>query len=290
MEDGKKEKRRSPAGCLLKLAVALAVATAALVVVLNYCLGSIIEKAAPLLGPQILGTPVSVSNATARILTGRIGLSGLVVGPPEGFDANVFEMSDFRFDLDVKTLSGGPDDPIVIREIAVEGPVVSYELKGLRDNLHAILDKIGSEEAAEEESPEAEKAKGRKVAIDHFVFKNGKVRIAVAGGKGAVVPLPTIELSDIGTKSGGVTAIEAVGQILSSITLGTVEAAKDAILDLGGAAVDAAGAAIGAAADAASAMGDAAGAAIGAIGSLFGSSDDDSGKDGGEKPSGPAAE
>ena len=247
---------------------ACAIAAVAVVAILNYALGAIIEKSAPAVGPAVLGTPLAVSNANMRILAGRVQLGGVVVGPPEGFDANVFEMADFKVDLDVKSLLGSADEPIVIREIVIDGPFVSYELKGLHDNLHAILAKLGVEEGDEKEKPEddgGKKAKdGRKVRIDRFLFDNAKVRVAVAGGKGVVVPLPKIELKGIGAKSGGATALEATGEILLSITTGTVKAAAGAGLDVGGAAVDAA-AAVG------SAVGD---AAKGVIGAILGSSDE----------------
>ena len=260
-------------GCLLRLVVAAVIAVGVLLLALNYGLGWAVEKAAPTVGPALLGTPMSVSNASMRVLSGRAALSGVVIGAPEGFEANVFEMSDFRLDVDVKSVVGPTNEPIVIREILIDGPFVTYELKGLRDNLHAILDKIGSDA----EKPE-NKEGGRKVQIDRFVFDNAKVRVAVAGGKGAVIPLPKIELDGIGAKSGGATTLEALGQIVQSITIGTVKAVAGTVFDLGGAAAgaaaDAAGAVGDAAKDAAGAVGDAAKDAIGAIGSLFGGSSD----------------
>jgi len=272
----------------------LVVFLAVLLLVLQYALGPIVKTTAEQLGPKVLGTRVDVTNAHMRILSGLVRLDGVVVGPPEGFDANVFEMQNFRVDLDTASLLGGADEPIVVRDITIEGPFVTYELKGLRDNLHALLSSLGADDDGEErqedeeekETPEEKKEGGRKVVIEHFLFKDAQVRVAVAGGKGAVVPLPDIELKDIGRSSGGATALDATCQILRQITLGTVVAAKDVLVDLGAAAVDAVGDAAGAAADAvgdaagaaADAVGDAAGAAAdavtGAIGSLFGGDDD----------------
>ena len=253
----------------------LAVLLAVLLLVLQYALGPIVKTTAEQLGPAVLGTRVDVTNAHMRILSGLVKLDGVVVGPPEGFDANVFEMQNLRVDLDTASLLGGPDAPIVIRDITVEGPFVTYELKGIRDNLHKLLSNLGAdddgEKPEEEEKDEEDEDGGRKVVIGHFLFKDAKVRVALAGGKGAVVPLPDIELTDIGRRSGGVTALAATGQILRQITLGTVVAAKDVLVDLGAVAVDAA-------ADAAVAVGgaaaDAVGDAVGAIGSLLGGDDD----------------
>ena len=272
-------KKFSLRGCLLRLALAAAVAVALLLLALNYGLGWAVEKAAPQVGPAVLGTPLSVSNAHIRALSGRAALSGLVVGAPEGFDANVFEMSDFRLDVDVKSVFAPTNEPVVIREIVIDGPVVTYELKGLKDNLHAILEKVG----ADAEKPEAKEG-GRKVCIDRFVFDNAKVRVAVAGGKGLVLPLPTIVLDGIGAKSGGATALEATLQILESIATGVVSLVGDAgqlVLDAGKAVVGGAvegvtavgeGLLSGASAvgDGLSSATDAVGGALGSVGGLLG--------------------
>lgn len=258
-----------------RILVGLAVFLAVLLLLLQYALGPIVKTAAEQVGPKVLGTRVDVTNAHLRVLSGLVRMEGVVVGPPEGFDANVFEMQNFRVDLDTASLLGGADEPIVVRDITVEGPFVTYELKGLSDNLHKLLSNLGAdEEKPEKEKPE-EKAPGRKVVIEHFLFKDAKVRVAVVGGKGAVVPLPDIELTDIGKESGGATALDATGQILRQITVGTLAAVKDVLVDLGGVAVDAAGAVAGAAADAIGGAADKAASAVtGAIGSLFGGAGD----------------
>lgn len=258
-----------------RILVGLAVFLAVLLLLLQYALGPIVKTAAEQVGPKVLGTRVDVTNAHLRVLSGLVRMEGIVVGPPEGFDANVFEMQNFRVDLDTASLLGGADEPIVVRDITVEGPFVTYELKGLSDNLHKLLSNLGAdEEKPEKEKPE-EKAPGRKVVIEHFLFKDAKVRVAVVGGKGAVVPLPDIELTDIGKESGGATALDATGQILRQITVGTLAAVKDVLVDLGGVAVDAAGAVAGAAADAIGGAADKAASAVtGAIGSLFGGAGD----------------
>lgn len=271
-----------------RVLVGVAVFVAVLLLVLQYALGPIVKTTAEQLGPKVLGTRVDVTNAHMRILSGLVKMEGVVVGPPEGFDANVFEMQNLRVDLDTASLLGGADDPIVIRDITIEGPFVTYELKGIRDNLHKLLSNLGADdedEPKEEKKEKAEKGPGRKVVIEHFLFKDAKVRVAVAGGKGAVVPLPDIELKDIGRSSGGATALDATGQILRQITVGTVVAVKDVLADLGAVAADAvvdaavavgdaAADAVGAAADAVGdAVGSAASAVTGAIGSLFGGGD-----------------
>ena len=260
-----------------------------LFLVLQFALGTIIRQTVVAAAPSFLGTEVAISNIHTRIFSGAVSIDGMVVGPPEGFDANVFELSKFKLDLDVASLLRS-SEPIHIREILIENPKVAYEVKGLgHTNLQAILDKLDKaeeeEKKREEEKPDEEKGEGRKVVIDRFTFKDGEVKVAVWDGKGAIVSLPDIVLTDIGKKSGGATGLEVTGQILRQISVGTVKAAveavgevagfaSDVVKDVGGAAVDAAkgvGEAVG---NAAKAVGGAAKAVGGAIGSIFGGDDD----------------
>lgn len=255
---------------------------AVLLVVLQFALGTIVRKAVVAAAPSFIGTEVAISNIHARVLSGAVTVDGMVVGPPEGFDANVFELSQFKLDLDVVSLFK-TSEPIHIREILIEKPKVVYEIKGLSNtNLKAILDKLEKAEEEEEKKPEEEKDKGRKVIIDHFLFKDGEVRMAVWNGKGGGVSLPDIELSDIGKKSGGATGLEVTGQIFRQISGGIVKAAADVVgdvtdvaKDVGEAVGDAAGAAMDVVKDVGGAAADAAKTIGGAIGSLFGGGDKD---------------
>ncbi len=256
-----------------------------LFLVLQFALGSIVREVVVAAGPPLLGTDISVQSVHTRIFSGEVAIEGLVVGPPQGFDTNVFELASFRIDLDTASLLRS-SEPIHIREILIDGPVVAYEIKGLGNtNLKALLDKLGASEKEEEKSKDEERP-GRKVVIDSFRFTNGKVRVAVWDGKGATVPLPPVELSDIGKKSGGATGLEALGQVLRSVSVGTVKAAAEAVgdvagdvadlvKDVGGAALDTAREIGGAAVDAVKGIG-------GALQSVF-SSGDDKPAEGGEE-------
>lgn len=296
--------------CLKVAAYAAIAIVAILFIVLELAAGPIVKGSAKAAGPMLLGADISISNANVHVLSGKIDLGGMVVGPVEGFEANLFEMETFKIDMDTMSVlrSSGP---IVIHEIAIEDPVVTYELKGLRSNLQALLDKLGADKEKEKEKDEGkdEGKEGRKVVIEHFLFKGGRVRVAVLHGKGVVVPLPTIELKDIGAKNGGVTGVEATFQVIESIVTGTLKAVAEVIGDVGSLAVEGVEAVGGAAIDGAKAVGDAAvegakaigGAAakgIKAIGGLFSDDDGDAesadgaGKDAAAKDAGgtPAAE
>ena len=262
----------------------VAIAIAVLLLFLQFGLGFVVKHGAQTVGSALLGCDVKVGHCGLRLLTGGVDMRDVVVGPPEGFDANLFELERLRVDFSPLSLFG--DGPLTIHEIAVTNALVSYELKGLDSNISAVLAKLGAgeetEKPEEEEEPEEKEEGGKKVVIEHFVFAGAKVRAAFWDGKGIKPPLPTIELTDIGKSSGGATALEATGSVFASIGRGVIGlvadlggAVVDAAAAVGGAAGDAAGAAAGAigdaAGDAADAIGDAAGAAADAVGDAIGS-------------------
>ena len=230
-----------------KLTIGLGIAVAVLVlllVFLQFFLGHTIKLAVNKAGSAILKTDVRIENVHARILSGKLKIDGILIGAPEGFDANVFEMNNLMVDIDVPSLFS---DTIHIREVTILDPIVTYELKGLNSNLSALLAPFekkdgGEEKEVKEEKPAekepAEKKPAKKLMIDKFLFQGGKVRMAVASGKGAVLPLPNIELADIGKKSGGATGVEVAYEVLKSITSGTLSAVAGVVGDVGGLAVD----------------------------------------------------
>ena len=135
--------------CILGIAVAVLIVV--LAVVLEFAGGPVIKGAAETIGPKVMGTEIAISNADIHVFSGKIDMGGVVIGPPEGFYANLFELDHIKVDMDTRSLLDF-DGPIVIREITIEHPVVTYEINGLHDNLHAVLDKLGaSKEKAEKE-------------------------------------------------------------------------------------------------------------------------------------------
>ena len=244
------------------LAVVVVVA-ALLLLFLQFGAGPTIKSGAAKAGPAIIGTPITISNANVRVLSGLVDISGMVVGPPEGFKANVFEINSFKVDVDAGSVFS---DTIVIREILIKDPVVTYELSGINSNIGAIMDKVGKAESKAKEKPAGQDGgkAGKKVIVEKFVFEGGKIRVASSalGGKGVVLPMPRIELADIGKKSGGATGVEVLSEVMKSIGAGVA----GAVGNLGGAVMGAAGAVGSAAVDAAGAVGSAAVDAAGAVG------------------------
>lgn len=211
-----------------KIAIGIVASLLVLFLFLEFWLGAAVKTLINNTAPLVLKTDVHVERVTARVFSGVFHIRNLRIGPPETFEANLFEMPELTVRLRPSSLFS---DTIVIDEVTVRDPILTYELKGLNSNFSALL-------APFEKEP-AKNSPAKKVVIGHSLFTGAKCRLAIANGKGAVVPLPAIELSDIGKKNGGVTAIEALFEILKSISTGTVNAVGNLIGSVGSAAVDA---------------------------------------------------
>ena len=140
-----------------KLTIGLGIAVAVLVlllVFLQFFLGHTIKLAVNKAGSAILKTDVRIENVHARILSGKLKIDGILIGAPEGFDANVFEMNNLTVDIDVPSLFS---DTIHIREVTILDPIVTYELKGLNSNLSALLAPFEKKDGEEEKEVKEEK-------------------------------------------------------------------------------------------------------------------------------------
>ncbi|NLG36190.1 MAG: AsmA family protein [Lentisphaerae bacterium] len=281
---------------ILKIALGLLVVLVLLFVVLELFLDNAILKGFNAAAPSALGVPASLDNASLSLLRGRAALEGLHIGNPEGFKTDgLFDLASVRIRLDNASLL---TDTIIIREIAIDGLVVTYE-KGLLDsNLNALIEGLAGDEAetedepaAEEEPAETEKDEtpAKKVIIEKLTITGSKMNFsitgaaALTGGGSLPLPLPPITLTDLGKEKEGLTLVEAVQRVLRAIagaagtaiagsaqligdTFGAVgdglwtvgEGAVDAGTAVVGGTVDAGKAVVGGAADAGKAVGGAA--------------------------------
>lgn len=195
------------------------------VLTVSFGLGGIIKKAVTTVGPRALGAPIELQTVRVSPFTGLVHLKGLVVGNPEGFHTDsAARIGEFKVQVELASLL---TDRIVIKEILIDGPQITYE-KSLKSSNVAQLQKNVEafagprEEPAEAPStvaePKATKP-GKKVQIDKLLVQNGKVKVSVTALKGneMTVPLPKIEKTGIGADKDGATIAEAVKEVWGSI-------------------------------------------------------------------------
>ena len=254
----------------IKIVAGILVVLAIVFVALDLSLGKIVLKGVNAAAPGALGVPVTLQGSDISLMRGKAALSGLHVGNPEGFKtAGLLDLGSVSVDIDNSTLLS---DTIVIKEIAIDGLVVTFE-KGLRNNnLGALIDQLsaGKEEpepSGEGEAQTAEKP-GKKVVIEKLTISGSRMNFSVTGlaaltGGGSIpIPLPPITLTDLGKEQEGVTPIEVVEEILNAIA----SAATTAISGAGNLLGEGAGAVGAGASDAGKAVMDGASDAGKAIG------------------------
>ena len=186
-------------------------------------LGPIIKNAVNTYGPRITKTEVRVGDVDISILSAEAKLKDFFLGNPKGFKSpQAMKVGSIYADVNEKSLTG---DTIIIEKIEVVRPHITYERAGRADNFQAILNNVkGSARKSapskkEPTKPEKE-GEGKKLVINNFILRQGKVNLAVStalGGKTITADLPDIHLKDIGKEKGGATPEEVFEKVFAEL-------------------------------------------------------------------------
>lgn len=158
---------------------------------------------------------------TVEPLKGTVGISNLQIGNPQGFaNKHLVKLQQFKLSLDPDTLQA---DTLLIKEIYIEKPRIAYERKIMTDNIKAFQQTIEGAVARRDETKdkameehEAEISEEQKVIIEHLLVQGGIVKAKLSALPTAPIPLPTIEMKDIGKKEGGASLGEASSKIFDA--------------------------------------------------------------------------
>ncbi|MHC8494843.1 AsmA family protein [Thalassospira sp. SM2505] len=247
-----------------------------------------IEKA----GTRVTLAEVTVDGVTIEPTQNTAGITGLVVGNPDGFKTDyAFSLGNISVRLDGTTLTS---DTIRIIEVVVDAPSVTYELGNgssniatIQRNVESFVQRVsgptgaGGADGATDTAASEEAGSSTKIIIDDVYVRNGNVGVSAAllQGKKLSASLPEIHLEDVGKDDGGATPAEVASEILTAINASVFKAVSslnvDGLLqgvgDLGKGVVGAVG---GAASTGGSSVKDGAEALGGAVKGLFGGSSD----------------
>lgn len=202
-------------------------------ITLQFFLGSIVKAGVNKFGPGITQTKVELQGASLSPLSGAGTLSGVSVGNPAGWSAgNAFYLGKVHIDMQPFSVFG---DHIVINEMVIEQPEFTYETKIVSSNIGDLLKNIeqalGNEKSGS--APKAKNGKPLKLEVKKFVLRNGRVTVGV-GGAAVTMPMPPVELSNVGTAEGGVTPAALAAAVMRSVTSSVVVASTDALRKIGG--------------------------------------------------------
>jgi len=218
----------NPTANIMKKKYVVLLAVLLLLVGTFFFLGSILSTAVTsavnTIAPQVTGTKVTLGSALISPFNGTGSLNDLYVGNPQGFsDGKAFSCRKVHVNARIRSVLS---DTIVIEEIVIQAPEFVYETKLLSSNIGKILDNVnkfaGSSEPAKDSGP------GKKIEIKRFVLEGAVVAVS-AGGMTMPVPVPRLELTDIGTAKGGVLPAEAAAEVLKRVLASVSQAAVAAI-------------------------------------------------------------
>jgi len=226
---------------LLGIVVGVVVLGVVAVFVIASMLDSIVKVGLEKIGPQVTQTPFKLDQVKIGICSGSGTLKGLVLGNPEGYK------SDFAIKVGTVTVSVEPksllSEKIHVREVVLLEPEITFEGSlGSKDNLSKIMENVQAAAGGKSGGPaqpapgSAEKGAGKKLQVDHFLLRGAKVHVNMGlGGLGAAktsVPLPEIELKNLGQGSDGLTGAELTQVVLKEVVAAVGKAVAQSAGDL----------------------------------------------------------
>ncbi|MDH5748180.1 MAG: AsmA family protein [Rhodospirillales bacterium] len=183
-------------------------------------LDSLIQQAVEKYGSEVTQAKVKLNKVELDIVSGQGALRGLTIGNPQGFKTpSAFQLDAVSISLNTATVTS---DPVIIKEIVIDKPDVTYEVgpqgnnfDALKNNINAYVEKLGLQKKEKSESEE-----GPKLIIENLYVRGGNVNVSasILEGKTLSSPMPDLHLKDIGKDKGGASPGEVAEKVLSAIT------------------------------------------------------------------------
>ena len=208
---------------VVRLLVLIGVVGIVAVVLVGLSLNALVKSGIETMGPQVLGVPVTLEDVDIALLSGknmRAGLTQLVINNPEGYKtASAVSLPDIRVHVDRNSLL---TDTVIVEEVLIVAPAMTFEWSLRGSNLGTIQENVkrntrsggnGREKGEKHEEPE------KTIHIKKVIVKDAIINVSFTGGQSEVVqlPLPDLELRDIGNPSGGTTFSQASAVIFDEI-------------------------------------------------------------------------
>ena len=198
---------------------------------LQFFLGSIVKAGVNKFGPGITQTRVELQGASLSPLSGAGTLNGFTVGNPQGWsEANAFRLGQVHIDVEPFSIFG---DYIVVNEIVIDQPEFLYETKLVSSNIGDLLKNIERSLGGQSAEPKTESGQPVKMVVKRLTITNGKVTLGL-GPTAITLPMPPVNLTDIGTAENGITPGQVAFAVMRSVTASVVAASTEALTKVGG--------------------------------------------------------
>lgn len=227
---------------LVKIVAVLAVVVIVAVTAAVFFLDSIVQTAVEKVGPIVTKVPVKLKSASISIFGGSGRLEGFVVGNPDGFKTpEAIKVGSVALALAPMSVLS---EKVIVRQVHVEGPEITYETDLKGSNLAKILENLGGSGSTDTNAAPASNEPGKqtKLQVDDFVIKGARVHVSTSmlGGKSMTLPLPEIHLTNLGTGPEGITPAELSKRVLAAVLDATKKVVTEDAAKLGQGVTDSA--------------------------------------------------
>lgn len=221
----------------ITLGVVVGLLVAAYLVVIFF-LGSLVTRAVNHYGPQITGTPVTLTAAHISPFSGKGTLDTLKVANPQGWSkGDAFTLKSIHISVVPKSLFS---DHVIINDIDIENPEFLYETKIIASNIGDLVKNIQGQKSNPSAQAKTSSGEEKRFEIHHLIIRGGKLTVSVAGRAPIPLEMPTVEFHDLGNGQ-GVTSTELAALIGETILKSILDSSTKLLGKTGGAAAGAAG-------------------------------------------------
>jgi len=205
---------------LYAFAILLLLGAAGVYLAFNY-IDVIVKVALEHYGPKVTGVSVKVGEVRISPKDGRGSIRGLELGSPAGFSApRTARFGEVRVALDPATITA---PVIVIHELVLEAPQITYERNDKATNLDAIQRRIDAyvKQAQGDAASDGavSRTTRRRFIVEHFAIRGARVTMTnpALRGQGVGFDLPEVQLRDVGRREGGLTASEVASRVAGAL-------------------------------------------------------------------------
>ena len=191
----------------------------------------LVKTAIETYGPEITQVPVRVGAVRLAPVDGQGEIRDLMLGNPRGFTAPAaIKAGVISLRVDPASLTR---DVILVREVVIQSPDVSYETLSSGNNLETIQKNIEAYVARLTGGKQDTSGPKKKFIIEDVYIRGGHVSITTpyTAGRTLSSSLPDLHLRDVGKHTNGATAGDVARQIWDAL----LKSAANSASRLGGA-------------------------------------------------------
>ena len=184
-------------------------------------LDALVQAGIEKFGPDITQVSVKVGGVRLDPANGEGEITGLRMGNPKGFTTELaLKVATIRLRMDPTSVAS---DVVLIHEVTIQSPDVTYESGAAGNNLESIQKNIESYVARFSGGKKDDSAPKKKMIIENLYIRDARVNVntALTIGKTLSSPVPDLHLRDIGKREGGASPGEVMKQVWGALMRST---------------------------------------------------------------------